>query len=123
MARTLVVEDEADLLYSIKKGLTRNEFEVDAYDYPLDALVKFKPNTYHMLLIDIRMPKMNGFELHRAIKKSGDVIDLLGRFHYYIVYDTPCRRVLHFQKRLVQNLLNKRRIFSKDAFSKGLPVF
>lgn len=72
MARILVVEDEADLLYSIKKGLTRNEFEVDAYDDPLDALAKFKPNTYDVLLIDIRMPKMNGFELYRALKKSGD---------------------------------------------------
>lgn len=72
MARILVVEDEPDLLYSIKKDLTRNEFEVDAYDDPLDALAKFKPDTYDVLLIDIRMPKMNGFELYRALKKSGD---------------------------------------------------
>lgn len=72
MARILVVEDEADLLYSIKKGLTRKDFEVDGYDDPLDALAKFKPNTYDVLLIDIRMPKMNGFELYREIKKSGD---------------------------------------------------
>lgn len=72
MARVLIVEDEADLLHSIKKGLTRNGFDVDGFDDPLEALAKFKPNSYDVLLVDIRMPKMNGFELYRAIKKSGD---------------------------------------------------
>lgn len=85
MVRILIVEDEADLLLSIKKGLTRNGFDVDGYDDPLEALAKFKPNTYDVLLVDIRMPKMNGFELYRAIKKSGDksIIFFITAFEVY----------------------------------------
>lgn len=85
MAKVLIVEDEADLLHSIKKGLTRNGFEVEGFDDPLEALAKFKPNTYDVLLVDIRMPKMNGFELYRAIKKSGDksIIFFITAFEVY----------------------------------------
>lgn len=85
MAKVLIVEDEADLLHSIKKGLTRNGFEVDGFDDPLEVLAKFKPNTYDVLLVDIRMPKMNGFELYRAIKKSGDksIIFFITAFEVY----------------------------------------
>ena len=45
-------------------------FEVDAYTEPLKALDDFKPNVYDLSLFDIRMPKMNGFELCREIKKK-----------------------------------------------------
>lgn len=85
MARILIVEDEPDLILSIKKGLTRNGFEVDAFDDPLDALAKFKPNVYDVLLLDIRLPKMNGFELYREIKKSGDksIIFFITAFEVY----------------------------------------
>jgi len=85
LAKVLIVEDEADLLHSIKKGLTRNGFEVEGFDDPLEALAKFKPNTYDVLLVDIRMPKMNGFELYRAIKKSGDksIIFFITAFEVY----------------------------------------
>lgn len=85
MTKVLIVEDEIDLLLSIKKGLTRNGFEVEGFDDPLEALAKFKPNTYDVLLVDIRMPKMNGFELFRAIKKSGDrsIIFFITAFEVY----------------------------------------
>jgi len=72
--KILVVDDEPDITSSIKNGLQRKGFEVDTYNDPTDALSNFKPDTYDLLLIDIRMPKMNGFELYREVKKkSGDV--------------------------------------------------
>lgn len=74
MKKILVVDDEPDITSSIKNGLQRKGFEVDTYNDPTDALSNFKPDTYDLLLIDIRMPKMNGFELYREVKKkSGDV--------------------------------------------------
>ncbi|HYL66851.1 MAG TPA: response regulator [Nitrosopumilaceae archaeon] len=70
MAKILVVDDEPDIALSLKNGLTNNGFEVDAYTEPLKALDDFKPNVYDLSLFDIRMPKMNGFELCREIKKK-----------------------------------------------------
>src|SRR5207245_9549673 len=72
MKRILVVDDEPDITTSIKNGLERKGFDVDAYNDPLKALESFEPGTYDLLLIDIRMPKLNGFELYREIKKKND---------------------------------------------------
>ena len=72
MKRILVVDDEPDISSSIKRGLERNGFQVDAFSDPEKALAEFKPGMYDLLLVDIRMPKLNGFELYREIKKKND---------------------------------------------------
>ncbi|MFL6405459.1 MAG: response regulator, partial [Nitrososphaeraceae archaeon] len=51
-----------------KMVLEMNGFEVDAYNDPLLALYDLKPNSYGMALLDIRMPKMNGFELYKKMQ-------------------------------------------------------
>lgn len=45
-------------------------FEVSSYNNPLAALSEFKPNFYDLLLIDINMPDINGFELCQKMLKS-----------------------------------------------------
>ena len=72
MKKILVVDDEPDITSSIKRGLERNDFQVDAYTDPQKALSEFKSGVYDLLLIDIRMPKLSGFELYREIKKKND---------------------------------------------------
>jgi DNA-binding response OmpR family regulator len=43
-------------------------FQVYAYDDPLLALSEFKPNFYDLLLLDVNMPKVNGFEFSEKIE-------------------------------------------------------
>jgi len=74
MKRILVVDDEPDITMSIKNGLERKGFEVHVYNDPLKVLTDFKSDAYDLMLIDIRMPKMNGFELYREIKKKNDKV-------------------------------------------------
>ena len=63
--RILVVDDEPDVIIVFKMVLEMNGFEVDAYDNALSALDNFKPNSYDLLLLDVKMPQMNGFELYK----------------------------------------------------------
>ena len=65
----LLVDDEADVIEILKVGLEDNGFKVDAFTDPELALSSFKAGTYDLLLLDVRMPKMNGFELYEQIKK------------------------------------------------------
>ena len=66
--KILVVDDDPDLTSLFEMVLEMSGFEVDAYNDPLLASSNFKPNTYGLALLDIRMPKMNGFELYKKIK-------------------------------------------------------
>ena len=62
------MDDDADIVSTFKLILEINGFEVDAYTNPLSALSNFKPNEFGLLLLDIRMPVMNGFELFKKMK-------------------------------------------------------
>ena len=67
--RILLVDDEPDLTYTLKLGLEdTGSFEVDAFNDPELALSAFKPGNYDFLLIDIRMPKMSGYDLYDKIR-------------------------------------------------------
>jgi PleD family two-component response regulator len=63
--KILLVDDDDDILISIKHYLEDNDFIVDTFSSPLEAISAFKPELYDLLLIDIKMPEMNGFELYQ----------------------------------------------------------
>ena len=67
--RILIVDDDPDIISLFTIGLEDSGFEVHAYNDPLEALAKFKPHFYDLLLLDIIMPKMDGFELCRRISE------------------------------------------------------
>jgi DNA-binding response OmpR family regulator len=68
----LIIDDNPDIALTFKRGLEAENnnksennnifFEVFAYNDPILALSEFKPNFYDLMLIDINMPEMNGFE-------------------------------------------------------------
>jgi len=67
--RILLVDDEPDVTYTLEIVLEDNGFRVDSYTDPTLALSNFKPGLYDLLLLDIRMPKMNGFDLYQKMKE------------------------------------------------------
>jgi CheY-like chemotaxis protein len=87
--RILVVDDEKDILRIIKRDLessffdndspSQDRFNVETYSNAEEALkaVQSHPeNYYDLVLTDIRMPKMNGFELYRRIKEKNSSLKI-----------------------------------------------
>ena len=71
--KVLIVDDEPDVTGTFKVGLEERGFQVETFNDPEMALSNFKPGKYDILLLDIKMPKMNGFELYEKIRKiDGD---------------------------------------------------
>ena len=68
--RILVVDDEPDLTRVSTLALEYHGFKVDTFNDPQEALSKFKPGSYDLIILDIKMPKMDGFELYHEIKKK-----------------------------------------------------
>ena len=68
--RILAVDDEPDITLTLKLGLEVNGlYNVDTFNDPELVLQNFRPNSYSLVLIDIMMPKMSGFELYELLKK------------------------------------------------------
>src|SRR5215212_206545 len=70
----LIVEDEPDITTTLQITLEDDGFEVDSFNDPILALGNFRKRLYNLLLLDINMPKMNGFELYTKIKKIDDKV-------------------------------------------------
>jgi CheY-like chemotaxis protein len=85
--RILLVDDDHDILFTFKEGLEENDddavvdksqlfggakIQVDTFADPKEALSSFKAGVYDLLLLDIRMQDMNGFELYEELKKIDD---------------------------------------------------
>jgi CheY-like chemotaxis protein len=71
--RILVVDDEKDnaSVFSIALEDT-GLYEVNSFTNPMTALSSFRPNAYDLAILDIKMPKMNGFELYEKMKNIDD---------------------------------------------------
>ena len=72
MKKVLVVDDETDIAEVVKQGLELQGIQVDAFNDPQKALEHFRPDTYDVVVLDVRMPRMNGFQLYREIMKRDD---------------------------------------------------
>jgi CheY-like chemotaxis protein len=84
--RILLVDDDHDILLTFKEGLEEQDdvdkskifvdgakkIQVDTFADPKEALSSFKAGVYDLLLLDIRMRDMNGFELYEELKKIDD---------------------------------------------------
>jgi len=64
--RILLVDDERDITSVMKMGLeTNGNYIIDSFNDPKEALAHFKPGYYDSIILDIRMPSMDGFQLSR----------------------------------------------------------
>ena len=67
--KILLVDDEPDITSSLKIGLEDNGFAVDTFNNALLALSNFKAGMYDLLLLDVKMSQINGFELYEKIRE------------------------------------------------------
>ena len=67
--RIMLVDDEPDINAALSVVLKREGYDVDTFENPFIALEKLKPGFYGLIILDVKMPQMDGFELYREIKK------------------------------------------------------
>ena len=70
MNKILIVDDEPDLTQVSALALEYHGFKVDSFNDSQEALSKYEPGMYDLVILDIKMPNMDGFELYHEIKKK-----------------------------------------------------
>jgi CheY-like chemotaxis protein len=75
--RIMLVEDEDDIILLFKMILESDAgLKVDSFTDPFSALNNFRLGLYDLIMIDIALPKMNGFELYHNIRKLDDRVKI-----------------------------------------------
>ena len=66
--KILIVDDDRDLTNLYETFLKYDGYKVDTFTDPIDALSSFKKDAYDLVLLDLKMPKMNGIELFQKLQ-------------------------------------------------------
>ena len=75
--RILVVDDEPDTCLAYQIVLHDAGHECSSYSDPIKALQEFKPYFYDLILLDIKMPILNGFELCKVIREIDNAAQII----------------------------------------------
>ena len=115
MKRILIVDDEPDVNLALRIVLEENNFIVDSFNDPLLALENFKANLYDVLILDIKMPKKDGFELYKEIMKIDNKVKVCfltaGDVNYSSLKDTfPTLNENQFIRKPIENTELIRRV-------------
>jgi DNA-binding response OmpR family regulator len=113
--RILVVDDKPDVCFVLETVLDENGFVVDSYEDPFLALERFRAHLYNLVILDIKMPEVNGFALYEEIRrldKKVKVCFLTAGEMYYGVYSDIFSSLPanHFIKKPIENEELMRRI-------------
>ena len=71
-AKILIIDDDPDINNLFKIYLEHNGFQVDANTDPIDALYYFKKDEYDLVLLDLKMPQIDGIAMFQALKNKDE---------------------------------------------------
>jgi two-component system catabolic regulation response regulator CreB/two-component system response regulator ChvI len=74
--RILVIDDSEDIALSFKIGLKIYGYQIDSATDPVMAVRQFSPGRYDLILLDIKMPKMDGFQVARELRKTDKTVKI-----------------------------------------------
>ena len=71
-AKILIIGDDPDINNLFKVYLEHDDFQVDSYTDPVNALYYFKKGKYDLILLDLKMPQIDGIAMFYALKNRDD---------------------------------------------------
>ncbi len=111
--RIMIIDDDIDIANLFKIFLECNGYNVDAYTNPIDALNNFRKQSYSLIILDLKMPKMDGITLYKKIKEIDDkIIICLTTADKNIIYDLKkgvidIEKIVIYKPILLKDLKNK----------------
>jgi CheY-like chemotaxis protein len=68
--KILLVDNEVDITYALTNALENYDFYIESFNDPILVLNSYKSNFYDLVILDIKMPNMDGFELYNKIREK-----------------------------------------------------
>ena len=70
----MIIDDDIDITNLFATFLEYNDYIVDAYTNPIEAINNFRKNSHDLIILDLKMPKMDGMTLYLKIKEIDDKV-------------------------------------------------
>ena len=64
----MIIDDDKDITNLFKMFLECNGYNVDAYTNPVEGIPNFRRNSHDLIILDLKMPKMDGMTFYRKIR-------------------------------------------------------
>ena len=77
IVKLLLVEDDDALRFIVKDNLEQNEYHVDIAEDGKKAIELFEKNEYHLIILDVMLPKIDGFKVAEHIRTSNEHIPII----------------------------------------------
>ncbi|HEX7257051.1 MAG TPA: response regulator [Nitrososphaeraceae archaeon] len=72
--KIMIVDDDHDIANLFKIFLENNGYRLDAYTNPIEALNNFRKQRHDLVILDLKMPKMDGMTLYQKIKEIDEQV-------------------------------------------------
>jgi two-component system sensor histidine kinase EvgS len=111
--RIMIIDDDEDTTNLFKIFLEYNGYNVDAYTNPIDVLNNYTKNSHDLIILDLKMPKMDGMTLFQKIKEIDEqVIICLTTADKSLIQDlkkgiTDIEKIMIYKPVLLKDLKNK----------------
>ncbi len=112
------MDDEPDITYTIRNILEDCEFQIDSFNDPITALKSHKSNFYDLVILDIKMPEMDGFELYIKIKEKDPNVKICFLTASEMYYEKFRTTRLVLGKTIGENYFIQKPIKGKDLIRK-----
>jgi CheY-like chemotaxis protein len=110
----LLIDDEPDITFTIKNILGDNGFKVDSFTDPISALDNYQINYYDLIILDIKMPKMDGFQLYTKIREKDPKIKICFLTASEMFYEKFRKARSELGKTIGENYFIQKPIKNKD---------
>jgi DNA-binding response OmpR family regulator len=116
--RILLVDDEPDIIFTIKDILEEEGFKVDTFIDPTIALESYRSNFYDLVILDIKMPKIDGFELYNKLKEKDSQVKICFLTASEMFYEKFRKTRLVFSKIIGEDYFIQKPINTEDLIKR-----
>jgi DNA-binding response OmpR family regulator len=116
--KVFLIDDEPDVTFTLEKVLEGNGFKVESFTDPIAALNNYKVNFYDLIILDIKMPKMDGFELYIKIREKDPKVKICFLTTIPIFNEKFRKRRLEMGKTVNEDYFIQKPITTEDLIKK-----
>ena len=120
--RILLVDDEPDIIFTMKDILEEEGFKVDTFIDPTIALKSYRSNFYDLVILDIKMPKIDGFELYNKLKEKDSQVKICFLTASEMFYEKFRKTRLVFSKTIGEDYFIQKPINTEDLIKRLISI-